>query len=322
MSRIAQVLEQRLGLEQRVDLNTGDLSAGGAIPAESAKKFISTMYNATPLLSQATQMTMNATTMNLPNIGIGRVLKKDYGGENAEVPTAKRVKPTTGKSTITAEKLRGRVDISYDFLEDNIEKEGFQQSLLMEHIAPAAGRDLADSALNADQTTVEVDDDTGALSVHDGWLVQVVSNVVDAGGAGIDSALLHAIYKAMPAKFIDPNPANFKFFPSRDLALDWAKQVSDRMTPAGDRALSEGDIPPFRNRPVIGDVNIRQENSKDRGIFCDPKNLVVGVHSDIRIKVQDWPDTESVRIYVSVRCGFALYLEEAAVKFVNVTALS
>ncbi len=316
-------LDGSLDHERRVDLTTADLASGGAIPTQSLPMFLSKMYNATPLLGLCSKVEMRSPTMNLPALGIGRILKKDYGGEAAEVPSAKRVKPTASNAQLVAKKWRGEVPVSYDYLEDNIEKEGFQQDLLMNHIAPRVGVDLIDLALNGDTTTVEVDDDTGALSVADGWLAKITSNVLDCGGSTVDTDILLALYKKVPARYIDRNPTAYAFIPARDVALDWAKKVADRMTVEGDRALSSGGMPRFFNREVIADANIRADGTgKQYAIFTDPKNLVLGIHRDIRIRVVDWPIEEKVRVLVSVRADFQLFLEDAAAKATNLGLLT
>lgn len=322
MSTHAQALAKKLNL-QRVDLNTGDLATGGLLPPESLKQFLSRMYNATPLLAGATQLTMNADTMHLPNIGFnGRIMMKDTGGQNAVVPADHRTKPVSGKRSLLAKKLRGEIDISYDYLEDNIEKEGFQEDLLMNHVAPQIGVDLSDNCLNGDTNIVVSNNQTEALSINDGWLVKATTNVLDAAGGNIDDALFNKWYRKVPARYLDRNAGPFQFFPQRDIALDWQKQVASRMTIEGDKRLIDSGIPPYSGRPVIGDVNIAVAgDGKTSGLFCDPKNLVVGVHRKVTIRPVDWPETESVRIFCSYRFDCDFYLEDAVAKLINVVAL-
>src|SRR5437870_2465349 len=141
---------QALSVEQRADIVVNDLNAnGGQLPKATANKFISEVYAATPLFSAATQERMPSHTWEIPRVGFtGQILMNDPG-ENAALADNDRKKISTFKVELVAKLYRGEVWLPYTVLEDNVEGQGFQTTV-MAHIAKQVGLDLANCALNGD----------------------------------------------------------------------------------------------------------------------------------------------------------------------------
>jgi hypothetical protein len=314
------------GAELRADQTAADLATGGLLSPTQRKPFVSKMYEATPVLKMASVETMTASKHEISQILIAERLLKKPPAENAEVAAGKRVKATTTKNTLTAHQFRGRLDVSYRVIRQNIEKEGYIETL-MGHVAQRCGVDVAITAMQGDTAIVVVDDETEALSVMDGWLVKAKARgqYLDAAGRNIDADLMDDVYDKMPSKFIQNSQMNVKYLAQYRLARNWRRQVQRRATLLGDNQLVDKAISNYSSAPIIATAEMPLTTSGGitygQAMFCDPANLVVGIHEAINLKLEDWPSTESVRIHVSMEIDAEFVIDEAIVICDNVALL-
>jgi len=307
-------MDPRQALEQRADIVVNDLNSnGGLLPKAVASKFISEVYAATPLFSAATQERMPSHTWAIPRVGFtGQILMNDPG-ESTALADGDRKKITTYQVELVAKQYRGEVWLPYNVLEDNVEGQAFQTTVLA-HIAKQVGLDLANCALNGDSAGLNATDEERLLHVQDGWFKKFASNAFDANGASLDDEVFAGWYKTMPRKYLENNGGNFQFFVQSDCGLDWRRHVTSRQTVGGDAALTGDAIPNYAGKKVIGDVGIKfGAKGLIAGMFVDPKNLIVGIYRDITIEA--WKDIRKQVIVtvVSIRACFSAYQPGAIV---------
>ncbi len=315
--------------EKRADMTASDLASGGLLSPTQRKPFLKGVYQSTPIWDLVTREVMNAKQHEISRLSMsGRILKKPPA-ENTEINSAQKVKPSTGKTSLSAKQFVGEVPISYRVILQNIDKEGFIEEVLNE-VANQCGVDIAVTLMRGDTTlSTGVNDDQDALSVLDGWRVQANSlgTVYDAQNANVDVDLLAAIYESMPGKYIQNSALRMQFLAQYNLGLNWRRNFSRRQTVGGDEVAQHAEkAPPFWGRPVLESQEIATYTNATETcsdiLFTDPKNLVAGIHEDIRIRVVDWPVTRSVRILVEVEVDCGFQRPEAVVLAKNVALLA
>ena len=303
---------------QRADLALSDLtSGGGTLPPEVADRFIDEIYDATPIFSMATREKMASFQKKIPRLGFTSQILMASPGDNTALASGERSKPTTYQVTLDAKEYVGQVNLPYTVLEDNVEKENFQTKLL-QHIAKQVSIDLAKAAYHGDTTLGAGTNENNLLRVQDGWFKRASSHVVDVASANIDETVLARFYKAMPDKYISQDVSSYTMFLQREVALDWRSQVAGRMTIEGDRALVENAIPPYAGVPVVKDNVIKKTAGLTQGLFCDPKNLIIGTWRQITLEAQRDIEKRQIKIVFSLRVAFNLFQPDALVRMDNV----
>ena len=315
--------------EKRADMAVADLASGGLLSPTQRKPFLKGIYQATPIWDLVTKETMVAPQHEISRLSMGgRILKKPPT-ENAEVGSSQKVKPTTGKTSLSTHQLVGEAVISYRVIMQNIDKEGFVEEVLAE-IANQCGVDLAVTLMQGDTSlNLNVSDDQDALAQLDGWIVQALADghTYDAQNANVDADLLAAIYESMPGKYIQNSALKMSFLAQYNLGLNWRRQFGRRQTMGGDDILQHAEkAPPFWGRPILESQEIGTYTNAGETcgyiLFTDPKNLVAGIHENIRIRVVDWPPTRSVRIFVEVEVDAGFQRPDAVVIAENVALLA
>jgi HK97 family phage major capsid protein len=302
---------------QRADFVLSSLTTGGLLPPEVYKQFIRVAQNATPILQAARVVGMKSFQTKIPKIAFtGRVMVAGTA-EGTEVAGADRKAPATSEVALNAKKISGMVKVSYESLEDNVEEESFETTI-MELIAQQFGIDLEELMLNGDTASGDT-----YLAMLDGWLKKITSNIVNAGNAEVSKAIFQSAIKSVPLKFRQRAQGKMKFYTSDHAAETWREIIGDRATPAGDKYTLEGDVPPASGRPVVAAANIPvTAGSPDTSpmLLTDPMNLICGVYRQMRIRVIDWPKEEAVYFQISARVAAAVEQEDAAAKVTNLKA--
>lgn len=307
---------------KRADFVLSGLSSGGEIQPQAASKFIQLALNATPLLETCRQFEMPSKVFHVPRIVFGgRILRADTGDATG-VASGKRAAPTTSEVVLTAHEYDGEVDIGYQTLEDNVEYEALENTILTT-MAARIGNDIESLALGSD-----TDEDNSTLvddgyAQQDGWLKLITSNVVNASNAAVSKALLEQARVAVALKYRQQRQGKYRFFVEEHAGNKWRESVSDRMTPGGDAALTGEELPLVGGTPVkmVGLMPVVTGSpNTSSAIFTDPQNLYVGMWKKLSIRAQDWPSEKKVRIYVRARVAFQVEQEFAASKIINLKA--
>ncbi len=285
-------------------ISTSTLGTGGLLGAEDAKAFITSLIDQSQILSMVRSETMRNDTKNIDVLSVaGRQLRK----HNEGIDPGYRAKITTTRNVLTAIKCMLPIEITEDTLEENIEKEGFEKTL-MDQFALAYGNDLADLSINGD--TADTSPDADFLTINDGWikLMKAVSNNVDNNSSTDYIANFQQALLAMPNRF-KVNKANLRFLVSANDELGFRAQLTTRETSMGDAYLDKD----MRARYMGILVEPLEYMPNSVHILTNPKNLVFGIEYGIKV-ASDKDIFADVRQHaITTKNDFNMEINEAAV---------
>ncbi len=283
-------------------IDTSVIASAGALPDEVADAFFQFTSDQAQILGRVQTIRMLNAVRQLDELRIAtRKLKKTVENNALAVSNS----ATTAQRTLTAVGTGWTENISLEFLEENIEREGGLQT-----IAAAIGRqysnDVADNGWNGDATT-------GGLDANVGWMGNFYadSEVVDSDLVGVTAEGMRGIFlklqKLMPSRFLTlPGMA---FTVPVGAAFHYADQVSDRETSLGDATLVGGlatlswfGLPvhaePFFNSAIVG------FETSDAVVLTPNDNIVYGVMRDIETFLEFKPRTRTTELTIHARSDY------------------
>jgi len=294
---------------------TGDLASGGLLNPEQAAAFIRRLIDFTVVLREARRVPMTAAKRLVEKIGFGSRIMQAATEGTAPSTTHK---PSTSKVELSVVEALAAVDVTYSALEDNIERQNLQQTIL-DLIAERAALDLEELALHGDTG----DADT-YLAMLNGFFKQATSHVVNAGTTPISQEIFIDALKALPAKYMR-NPAEWRFYVHRNVELDYRNLLSERATGAGDRYLLENAPVFVGGVPVVFVPAIKSRASGpdtvSDALLVHPQNLIGGFHRDITTELERKPRARVIETTTTVRVDFKYEEEDAVVKITNIKHL-
>ncbi|MDE1376777.1 phage major capsid protein, partial [Bacillus licheniformis] len=158
-----------------------------------ASAFIRMVQNTPTIFSESRVIQMENDSQKFEKIGFGqRILRA--ADEGKALAKDQLTAPVTSTVELNAKEVIAEVNITYDTLENNIEKDGLQQTL-MQMLAERAAVDIEELIVNGDVASSDP-----YLAQLDGIRKQSVSHIVDAGGEQISRQLFKQGLKAVPAK--------------------------------------------------------------------------------------------------------------------------
>jgi hypothetical protein len=223
---------------------TGE-GTGGLLNSEQAKQFIEYTTDETAFLKEIQTLEMAGPTRDLDFLSISaRIIRR---GVEATDPTAVNPLTTSKKQLATVEMILP-ADISFTVLEDNIERDSFQDTTAR-LLAGQFGNDLVDLAWNGDTADAGADQDF--LKIDDGFIkIAKASSVVHKVDIGTSQdykgTVFPALLAAMPNKW-KRNKAELRLFCAPDVAEEYIEQLTARVTAWGDYLLQTGELPKYKN---------------------------------------------------------------------------
>ena len=306
------------GLSQKADIALGQLvSNGGMLLPEQSDRFIRNILDQPVVLGEMRYVPMNTPEMRINKIGFGnRILApasqdrtlntSNYDGRYFKEPL--RAAPTTSQINMVTKEIMAEVRITYEVLEDNIERGNLENTILA-LMAERVAADLEELVIKGDTALAGSDPYLGLM---DGVLKLTSANVVDAAGGGISVNLFNNAKKAMPTRY-RRNLSTMRFFTSMDRESDYRVQVASRGTGLGDAILTGTAPLPVLGVPMKG-VALMPNSTV---LFANPQNYLFGVQRQIRIE-QD-RDIRSREVIIVLTMRIAMQVEEvlATVKVIN-----
>lgn len=290
-------------LIQKADLAISDLSTnGGYLSPEQSDAFIRTLIAAPTILKQCRQVTMSAPKREINKIGFGSRIMKPATAATALV-AGDRVKPDLGKVTLSTIETMAEVWLSYDVIEDNIEKENLSDSI-MDMIAGRVALDLEELALKGDTASGDT-----YLALLNGWLKLTTTNVYNAASAAISKDVFKGVVKAMPDQYLQ-RVSDLRHYCAVDQETEYRSQLADRQTAGGDSYIS-GRAPVYAfGAPIEMCPNMPSANM----LFTFPQNLIFGIQRQIQIETDKDIRARNWIIVVTCRVDFKIEEEKAVVK--------
>lgn len=288
MTRInEQLLQEVLEKSQLLTSSLGTLSGGtGVLAPEQAEKFLQIAVQYTVLNQLVNVVTHTAPKWQQPKMYFGgRILAK--GAEFTRLAPSQQSVPVLGNIELSTNLMRAEAPISDEFLEDNIEREGFADSIVT-MIAQYVGRDLEELYFRGDATSADQ-----FLNTLNGLVQQFQgtgAHALAAASYGKDyQALLTDMVKQLPVQYRRDVTA-LRFFCPISVADGYRDQIANRGTPLGDQQLM-GQIPltyygiPLVPVPMmIGTGASNGTDAGDKIILTAPKNIYVGFRRQVRLE--------------------------------------
>lgn len=301
---------------EKADLSITNLTSdGGLLLAEQSKQFIELMIDESALLGMVTTVPMNGPKIELTKMGFtSRVLRR--ASENRALPEADRSKPDLAKVELANEELIAEVRIPYGVVEDNIAQGSFND-YVMSLLSKAISRDLEELVIKGDTTSSDL-----YLSTFDGILKQAASLVINAGGVRLSKATLKTMLQTMPSKYMK-KAKSLAFLTSKNAAIDYADSLSNRQTALGDSKVTSESVGEYAGYSVVP-VPLMPEDlgagNKTVCLFCEPKNINVGIQRDIRIETDKDISARQYVVVATMRVGCKWQHEPAVVKATEILA--
>jgi hypothetical protein len=293
-------IEERMAyIVQRIA--TSDIASSGKLNADQSNKFIQLVVDNTALKGIVKTETMIAATKDLDTIDLStRQMTNPTEGTESNSISA-----TFAKRTMTAVEYIYPVDLTYSFLEDNIERQDFEDSII-ELCAKAVALDLEDLSINGDD-----DSATTFIAQNDGYIV-----IAKAAGHLVDITspddrlgyIFPEMLDSMPDKW-KANRSALRLLMSSSDYEDYEDEIADRNTALGDMAITTGKKIPFKG------VEIVTPPAWPTGeyMMTPVNNLRMGIHREILFEKERQPRARTVEITISGRCDFEIAIVDAVV---------
>jgi hypothetical protein len=314
--------QEILALLAKAAITTG---AGGLLPETKAKEFIDLVVDQSDFLKaiQVIQMTSNKHTLSTIEIAARNMLAAEEG-----------VAPSTPTGvTIRARSLEYKesivpFDVTYSFIEENIEGGGINQKL-NQMFAKSFANDLLDLAINGDESLAETitdagsdgKDDTTGLTQNDhtflrqnyGWLAlaradSLVHKVTIPAEITSYRTELRRTLQAMPNKW-KLNLRDLMFLVSPVFDEAYRDEIAERNTVLGDKAVIEGNMIPYAGIPVKALAHFPD----DKIMLVNPKNLGVGIGRAMKLESQNQARKRVIEYTITAKSDFNYAVSDAIV---------
>lgn len=272
---------------------------GGLMEPEQAKEFWQVAVKGSERLRDWSIIPMKSDTFKIDRFGFtGRVLHAATSGQ--ALPLADRSTPALGQNVLTPKLFRAQANIAQEVFEDNIMQEQLRQ-MTVTKLADAVRRDMVQFLIQSDTTLADVD-----LNKFDGVIKRITSNVVDAAGAKLTKSLVTDTFQILPDEYKDVN--KLSMVTSTNSWINYMDSLSDRETERAGQIrenMGPGDaISQFRF-PIQSEMNypnnIGSSDNKTSATLFWKKNWHVGLHRDVRVKMDEDITADVFIVVVSVR---------------------
>lgn len=264
---------------------------------EKAAQLIREIEKATPLLTAARRIDMKSDKRDIDRVGFR---ERIFGTPPAVEgdPTANEANPTFSNNQLSVVKTIGTVQLTDEALEDGVERENFEGTLLS-LIGERAGIDLEELYIKGDVASVDT-----YLALTDGWMKLAAHKLVGGGATPQFDALdVEDLFETMLVTIINNNPEfmrrrdEFVFWTTLKMENDYREVLRTRGTALGD-AVQTGNAPlTYKGIPVRSVFN----NAAGTALLAGASNLVYGIRRDIRIEPDRIPKAGRTDFVVTAR---------------------
>jgi HK97 family phage major capsid protein len=284
---------------EKADLAVSQMiSDGGYLNPEQSDSFYRKLIDQPTLISQVRTVPMGRPKMNIDKIGFGSRILRAAPASGTSLKADERARPTFDQVQLDTEEVIAEVHVPYDALEDSIEKENLQDTI-MDLIAQRASLDLEELLIKGDTTSNDP-----YLALFNGALALAGNTVDGSAYTAIDKTMFKTALQNMPTQYLR-NLNTMQFMMSYNNVFEYRDQLADRATGKGD------DF--YLNRPTvyafgvpIAPAALMEDTDM---LFTFPKNLIFGVQRDIMIETDK--DIRSRVLIIVLTMRIALEIEEA-----------
>ena len=284
---------------------TSSLSGGGILNTKQADKFITFVIDESVMKNNVRIRRMQAPVEELDRLHLGtRVAKAKI--EATANAAADSVTVSGSQIILNTVALVVPWEISWDTLEDNIEGENFEDTLMQE-IAAALANDLEELAIQGDTLSGDT-----YLALKDGWIkLMKADGAIDVDTSGFTTKSLNKnhfskLLKGLATKYRRQR-SRLRFFCNPDDEQDYRSSLTGRATNLGDNALTGNETLRVYSVELVPVPYIPQGTV----ILSHYQNFIFGIWRRIRLE-KDKDIYKGVREYAfHMRVGFAVEKGEA-----------
>jgi hypothetical protein len=295
--------EELLTLIEKAAITT---AAGGQLPPEAASQFIDTVVSQNEALQKLNVIKMSSATYRLDTLGVAsRLMRK--ATEASEPVDTKGI--SIGSRQLAYNEVILPYDISFNFLESNLEKDNAEDSI-NRVFATQFGNDLLDLAINGDEASAD-----DFIKINDGWLK------ISGADSGIHPVTIAAsptfktVFKdmlsAMPNKW-KRNYADLVFLVAPDVEVTYRNELADRATALGDAYLTEGRRAQYQGVDVYP-LPYLPGSAAPQCVLTTWKNLAVGIGRQIRVGKQIQERKRIMEYTITAKVDFNYVLSDMIV---------
>ena len=318
----------------KADTMLGDLFDGGLMQPEQSDRFVRIMMEESPFLSRIRNIPMSRNQLIINKLDLAeRALRVANQGvisspNNADfreraLARADRTKVTTSKVALNTFEVIAEVNLPFEVLEDNIEGGAIDNTVFEETVLTMLAQrvriDLEDLCLNGDVNSVDP-----YLSVRDGALKRVTSNMVDNTNGPLDAVLIKSLLDTLPDRYQRLMP-RLTLFASHTRVRDYMLQIAMRQSALGDNVLVSGSQSGGGNPagtavfsplgvPMLGTPQM----PNDKALLIDPQNFIMGTQRQMRIDYDTDVRERVLIIVVTMRFDINIEQEDQAVRAFNI----
>lgn len=290
-------------IANKADLTVSNLvSNGGYMQQEQVDTFLRMVKDQPTIMREARRVNMKSHTREVDKIGFTSRLLHKAPASGTYLPEASRSKPTTGKVTLTTNKMIAEVHIDYETLEDNIERGNLEQ-VIMQEMAKQVALDLEELVILGDTGNSS----DPYLGIQNGIIKQATSHIVTVSGSMTKENFSLGL-KDMPSKYLRDR-SQFRWYVSHNNETDYRDALGNRETQLGD-SLVEGFRGVFHHGiPVVPTALMPEANA----VLTRPDNIIWGVWRDIMIETDKDIRSQVFIIVLTLRAGMVLEEKDAIV---------
>lgn len=295
-------------------ITTADLATGGKLNPQQADKFIDYMVDQSAFLKDIRTERMDGPAKDLDFIGVAsRIVRK---GIEATEPTDTAGIQTSRKRLETVEVILP-ADISFSFLEDNIEREGVEDHIAR-MLAMQFANDLTDLAWNGD--TEDTSEHAAFLTIDDGFIKLAKESTdthkFDTGGStDFKSEVFPGMLSMLPNKW-KANKSELRFYVSPTVAEAYIEELTVRQTAWADELLQTGKLPLYKGVTIFP-VDFIPD---DVLVLTLRKNLAVGIQRQFTNERERKPRKRIIEYTMTARVDVAkIVVDDALVIGYNIS---
>lgn len=280
-------------------ITTTDLGSA-RLARSKQQRFARVVSESTPILDSARRIDMTSHTHDIDRIGFAsRILrgaKENQAGDQDS-------KPDINTNTLESVEVMAIAGVTDSTLEDNIEKEGFEDTLL-DLIADRVGIDLEELFLLGDKNSSDE-----FLSLTDGWLKKSANQVTAGDFKATDvEDMFDVMLKAVPKKYLR-NRSEWTFWVHWDIEDAYRNELRQRGTGLGDTAQTTAQTLSYKGIKVLDCSNMPEGTA----FLAPSSNLVYGIYRDIFIEPDRIPKARRTDFVTTLRVDCHFEDENAAV---------
>ncbi|MCT15438.1 phage major capsid protein [Listeria monocytogenes] len=300
---------------EKASMTLSDLSAGGRMNPAQASKFIRMVQDTPTILKDARLVQMESDRQIIEKIGFGQRIMR-AASEGVGLTEVDRTKPSTSKVTLNAKEVIAEINLTYDTLENNIEKRNLKDTI-MQMLAERAAVDIEELMVNGDTSNTT----DSYLAQLDGIRKLATSHLVNNSSGEISRTAFKNAKKIIPAKYLR-SPQDFRYYTSPSVETEWIDKLGDRQTSLGDSAVEGKTARPF-GIPIQSCANLQPYgdgagNDVSDIILTHPKNIILGMSRNISIEVDKDIRSRQFIIVLTAKLDTVFEEEDAVSKITKV----